>query len=80
MEDQVSSFTARLKAAYVQGEGNETGDSVFKGDIQLVYMSPETTTSPKMERFECFQKNVVDLAVDEAHLLNKWCVCVCVCV
>ena len=77
MQDQVASFMARgLKAAYIQGDG---GDAVLRGEVQLVYASPETLIlEPKWRellRQTVYQNNVC-LAVDEAHLVEKWYVCV----
>ena len=82
MQDQVASLTSKgIKAAYVQGEGGDNAASVSDGEIQVVYMSPETLlTVPKwreMLRQELYQDNVVGLAVDEAHLVEKWYACVC---
>lgn len=51
---------------------------MFAGEIQLVYASPEALLPvPKwreMLRQEVYQDNIVCLAVDEAHLVDKWCV------
>ena len=77
MQDQVASFTAKgLKASYIHGEGASNG--VLAGKMQLLYASPEALlTVPKwreMLRKEVYQDNIVCLAVDEAHLVDKWCV------
>ena len=93
MQDQVAKLTSKgIKAAYVQGEEGDSAESVLKGEVQVVYMSPETLVSvPKwreMLRQEHYQDSIVGLAVDEAHLVEKWyvamciygvCVCVCAC-
>ena len=81
MQDQVASLTSKgIKAAYVQGEGGDNAASVSDGEIRVVYMSPETLlTVPKwreMLRQELYQDNV-GLAVDEAHLVEKWYACMC---
>ena len=77
MQDQVASFTAKgMKASYIHEEGASNG--VLAGKMQLLYASPEALlTVPKwreMLRKEVYQDNIVCLAVDEAHLVDKWCV------
>ena len=77
MQDQVASFTTRgLKASYIHKEGG--GSGVLAGEMQLVYASPEAflTVSKwrEMLRKEVYHDNIVCLAVDEAHLVHKWCV------
>lgn len=53
---------------------------MLRGEVQLVYASPETLIlEPKWRellRQTVYQNNVVCLAVDEAHLVEKWYVCV----
>ena len=76
MQDQVSNFWSRgLKAAYVGGEEKEF-DRVMNGDVQLVYLSPESILSQthwrEMFNTPCYHNNLVYLAVDEAHLIEKW--------
>ena len=47
------------------------------GEVQLLYMSPEIILSSptwrEVFRNYNFQENIVCLAVDEAHLIEKWC-------
>ena len=79
MLDQVTKFTSKgMKAAFV-GSGQEERavyDSVLNGDMQLVYFSPESPlTVPcwrEMLKSSCYKENMVCLAVDEAHLVEKW--------
>ena len=76
MQDQVSKFQSKgLKAACVGGE--EKGfDGVINGDVQLVYLSPESVLSKthwrEMFKTPCYSDNLVCLAIDEAHLAEKW--------
>ena len=78
MEDQVASFKSRgLKASFVGVSlSMKEEDAVIKGDIQLVFMSPETILSDSgwrdMLNTSVYQKHLVALAVDEAHLVEKW--------
>lgn len=79
MQDQVVKFSSRgLKAAFI---GNEQGkclvqEKVMSGCIQLLYFSPEALLSMpfwrEMLMSPCYQENIVCLAVDEAHLVEKW--------
>ena len=52
---------------------------MLRGEVQLAYASPETLILvPKWRellRKKVYQNNVVCLAVDEAHLVEKWYVC-----
>ena len=77
MQDQVATFTARgLCAAYIQGESGDDVPAVLNGRVQLLYSSPETLILiPKwreMLRLDVYLNNVVCLAIDEAHLVEKW--------
>ena len=77
MQDQVSKFRMKgLRAAYVGGEEEKGFDSVMNGDVQLVYLSPESVLSQthwrEMFKTPCYHDNLVCLAVDEAHLVEKW--------
>lgn len=79
MQDQVAKMKSKgLKAAFV-GSGQDDHaiyDSVLNGDMQLVYFSPESLlTIPvwrEMLKTPCYKENMVCLAVDEAHLVEKW--------
>ena len=75
MQDQVAKFTSRgMTALYVGSECSTYADKVINGEVQLTYMSPETIlTFPEMFRNHHYQENLVCLAVDEAHLVEKWC-------
>ena len=78
MEDQVSSFRSKgLKAAHIgSGEDPDADAQLLSGDVQLVYVTPESVLSHShyrdMLKLECYQNNIVCLAVDEAHLVEKW--------
>ena len=81
MQDQVASFSSRgVTAAHVYGDSSP--NKVTNGKVQLMYMSPETIltvpTWREMFRSKCYQDNLICLAVDEAHLVQKWYVCACV--
>ena len=60
--------------------GGECSERITNGEVQLTYMSPETIlTCPtwrEMFQNHYFQDNLVCMDVDEAHLIEKWCVCV----
>ena len=43
------------------------------GDCQVVYTSPETLL--EIFHSQVYQNNLVCLAVDEAHLVEKWYAC-----
>ena len=49
---------------------------VVKGKFSLVYMSPESMLTVlkyrEMFRSSTYQQNLVCLAVDEAHCIDKW--------
>lgn len=76
MMDQVAKLSARgLKATYIEGDQSQTKE-VEAGAFQLVYISPESMIScphwRDMFRSEIYRENLVCLAVDEAHLVEKW--------
>ena len=83
MQDQVSKFTARgMTAECVSAHcSSAIADRIAEGHVQLVYMSPETLFSyPAWKEIfrNChFQEILVCLAVDEAHLIEKWFVVFC---
>lgn len=85
MQDQVASFSSRrVTAAHVCGDSSPSvSNEVISGEVQLMYMSPETIltvpTWREMFRSKCYQDNLICLAVDEAHLVQKWYVCVLFC-
>lgn len=85
MQDQVASFREKgLSAACVGGRHcalqSVVGDEelVATGKAQLVYMTPETVLSEpmwrEMVRSPTYRSNLVGLAIDEAHLVEKWSV------
>ena len=51
-------------------------DAIVRGEIQLVFSSPEALLSDRnwrdMFQTPVYQQNLVALAVDEAHLVEKW--------
>ena len=76
MRDQTEKFTSwGMKAAYVSSE-QEDESQILQGEVQLVYFSPETLSSVphwrEMFTTPCYQCNVICLAIDEAHLVEKW--------
>ena len=76
MDDQVLKFrTKGLKAAYVGG-AEVNCDDILNGDVQLVYLTPESVLSHThwrdMFHTLTYQNNLVCPAVDEAHLVEKW--------
>ena len=85
MQDQVTSFSKRgMTAVQVGNDCSPTlVDKVINGEMQLLYMSPEAIltvpTWREMFRNQYYQDNLICLAVDEAHLVEKWYVCVFVC-
>ena len=79
MRDQTEKFTSRgMKAAFVSSEQEDQGvyDRILHGEVQLVYFSPETPLSiphwREMFNTPCYQRSLVCLAVNEAHLVEKW--------
>ena len=81
MQDQVDSFNARgLKSACIglSVDSSASDDAVVRGEAQLVFTSPETLLSDStwrdMLRTRIYQENLVALAIDEAHLVEKWSV------
>ena len=85
MQDQVTSFTKRGMTAVQVGSDCSPSlvDDIISGELQLVYMSPETIltvpTWREMFRNRYYRDNLICLAVDEAHLVEKWWVSVHVC-
>lgn len=79
MEDQVAKFTSRgLQAAFICGEREKRAvhDRIASGCVQLVYFSPEALLSipfwRELFKTPFYRSNVVCLAMDEAHLVEKW--------
>ena len=69
---------AGLKCAFVGDEQHDVSvkDGVVSGGYQLVYISPESLLRVlrwrEMFRSAVYQEHLVALAVDEAHLVEKW--------
>lgn len=79
MVDQHAKFTARgLKTEYVgESQFNSTAeDRILKGEVQLVYISPESLLTNvkfrKMLLSTPYRENLVALVVDEAHCVRTW--------
>ena len=79
MQDQVAKYGERgLKAAFVGRDQTDEGVNagVERGDYQLVYMSPESMLAVlrwrKMFSSTVYQENLMAMAVDEAHCVDKW--------
>lgn len=55
---------------------NSAHDKVLNGNAQLVYFSPEALLSipfwRELFKTPSYRDNLVCLAVDEAHLVEKW--------
>ena len=81
MKDQVAKFGERgLRCAYVGEEqtDREIKSGVLAGEFQLVYMSPESLLCVlqwrEMFRNKVYEKNLIAIAVDEAHCVEQWLV------
>jgi superfamily II DNA helicase RecQ len=81
MIDQVAKATASgVKAIYIGGDNlidmPEARKDIVSGQYALIYMSPESLLGMRMWRevfrTGIYQQNLVCLAVDEAHLVEKW--------
>ena len=77
MKDQVGRFSERgLKTAQLIGKDDSSVKSLLDGQAQLVYGSPEnfiqSTKWRDMLALPVYRANIVGLAVDEAHLVEKW--------
>jgi len=79
MMDQKKKLSLRGISVEFVGEGqiDEVAVSlVIKGDIQLVFISPESLLTNKtyrrMLRSDAYQKKLVAFAVDEAHCVKLW--------
>ena len=79
MVDQQKKFVMKgIKAEFV-GEAQTdqaTVSRVLKGDLQLLYISPENILNNKRYRMmlisEKYAKNLKVLAIDEAHYIMTW--------
>lgn len=79
MQDQVKIYNAKeLKAAFVgQDQKNDAIKAdVVNGHYSLVYISPESMLTVlkyrEMFRSSVYQQNLICLAIDEAHCIDKW--------
>ena len=78
MQDQVTSFSKRGVTAVHVGSDCSLSlvDKIISSEMQLVYMSPEAIlTVPTWREMFQNQDNLICVAVDEAHLVEKWWVC-----
>ena len=79
MVDQQAKFSLRgLKTEFV-GEAQlnkEAEERVLRGEVQLVYISPESILSNfkfrRMLTSSVYMDNLVALVVDEAHCVKTW--------
>ncbi|MBU3012262.1 RecQ family ATP-dependent DNA helicase [Polaribacter vadi] len=79
MKDQVENLEKRFditKAAAINGllsplERQEAIERVEKGDIQLLYLSPESLRSQTILRI-LKQRSVARFVIDEAHCFSSW--------
>ena len=80
MEDQVTKYSSRgLKCTYISHRHQRKSkvvDDVLSGQYQLVFFSPESMLTElmwrEMFRSKVYQENLVGVAVDEAHCVEKW--------
>ena len=78
MMDQKQKFSECLRSEYI-GEAQadpDVKDRVLKGEVQLVFLTPETLINNKTFRNMLlsppYQQNLVALVVDEAHCVKTW--------
>jgi ATP-dependent DNA helicase RecQ len=79
MKDQVENLEKRFditKATAINGllsplERQEAIERVEKGDIQLLYVSPESLRSPTILRI-LKQRSIARFVIDEAHCFSSW--------
>ena len=61
---------------YSEQDDKAVKDAVLKGQYQLVFIGPESLIRNlqwrEMLRSDTLHKNLVGLAVDEAHCITKW--------
>ena len=79
MMEQRAKFTVRGISTDFVGELQQDVDAmegVKKGNIQLLFISPESLLSNPQWRemllSPVYQKNLVALIVDEAHCVTQW--------
>jgi ATP-dependent DNA helicase RecQ len=79
MKDQVENLEKRFgitKAVAINGllsplERQDAIERVEKGDVQLVYLSPESLRSPTISRI-LSQRSIARFVIDEAHCFSSW--------
>lgn len=79
MKDQVENLEKRFditKAAAINGllsplERQDAIERVEKGDVQLLYLSPESLRSPTILRI-LKQRSIARFVIDEAHCFSSW--------
>lgn len=79
MKDQVENLEKRFditKAVAINGllsplEREDAIERVIKGDVQLLYLSPESLRSPTMLRI-LKQRSIARFVIDEAHCFSSW--------
>ncbi len=79
MEDQVANLQKKwIKAEYLSSsrpkwKKMEIGRRIIKGDLDLLYLSPEKLFFQKGSFLKILQKaNISLVAIDEAHCISKW--------
>lgn len=79
MIDQTKKFSAMgIRTNYVRESQSDctTIHSVIRGDVQLVFISPESivynTVFRNMLLSQTYKKKLVALSIDEAHCLKTW--------
>tara|TARA_R110002096_G_scaffold436067_1_gene666767 strand:- start:1499 stop:6313 length:4815 start_codon:yes stop_codon:yes gene_type:complete len=79
MKDQVENLEKRFditKAVAINGllsplERQDAIERVLKGDVQLLYLSPESLRSPTILRI-LKQRSIARFVIDEAHCFSSW--------
>ena len=78
MKDQVAAYSSKgLKAGCITRESSAVEKAeVVKGNLQLVYFSPESLLLGhrwrELLQTEPYLSNVVAVVIDEAHCVMKW--------
>ena len=79
MREQAARFSAMGISAEFVGEGQtdpSVKSKVLKGDIQLLFISPENLLCNMAYRnmllSDQYKKSLVALAIDEAHCVKTW--------
>ena len=79
MIDQQAKFTVMGLSTEIVGEAQENREVISKvlnGDVQIVFISPESLINNKSYRdmllSEKYKNKLVGLIVDEAHCVKTW--------